>query len=99
MFMTVDIRRHRHLIFNGELPPGFKLIENWSEGDRYFFMVAGSLDNTLNTISPVVVLLDSGELVISMDGWHSKEDALKHAEKGEYFYIGEGIIHSGIGKC
>ena len=68
-------------------------------GDRYFFMVAGSLDNTLNTISPVVVLLDSGELVISMGGWHSKEDALKHAEKGEYFYIGEGIIHSGIGKC
>lgn len=99
MFMTVDIRKHRHLIFNGELPSGFKLIENWSEGDRYFFMVAGSLDNTLNTISPVVVLLDSGELVISMGGWYSKEDALKHAEKGEYFYIGEGIVHSGIGKC
>jgi hypothetical protein len=62
-------------------------------------MVAGSLDNTLNTLSPVVVLLDSGELVISMGGWYSKEDALKHAEKGKYFYIGEGIVHSGIGKC
>lgn len=36
MFMTVDIRRHRHLIFNGELPPGFKLIESWGQGDRYF---------------------------------------------------------------
>jgi hypothetical protein len=99
MFMTVDIRKHRHLIFNGELPSGFKLTRAWGQGDRYFFVVAGSLDNTLNTISPVVVLLDSGELVISMGGWHSKEVALKHAEKGEYFYIGEGIVHSGIGKC
>lgn len=46
MFMTVDIEKYKHLIFNGELPSGYELKPLYNDGLRYFFMAEGTVEDT-----------------------------------------------------
>lgn len=46
MFMTVDIEKYKHLIFNGELPSRYELKPLYNDGLRYFFMAEGTVEDT-----------------------------------------------------
>lgn len=99
MFMTVDIEKYKHLIFNGELPSGYELKPLYNDGLRYFFMAEGTVEDTLKKRYPIIVLLDNGLLVFSVGGYVAKSTALRVAERENKLYIGEGMVHSGIRAC
>lgn len=88
---------YENLLFTGDIPKGWKLQRSIIEGFTFYMVSYPTLKELLERTHAVdITLLDTGELVYTLNGWEKEEDARAH--KGT-IYVGKGVIHGKVVRC
>ena len=93
----LEINNYENLLFTGDIPKGWKLQRSIIEGFTFYMVSYPTLKELLERAHAVyITLLDTGELVYTLTGWDTEEDARAHEGT---IYVGKGVIHGKVVRC
>jgi len=93
----LEIDNYENLLFTGDVPKGWKLQRSIIEGHTFHMVSYPTLKELLErTYAVDITLLGTGELVYTLTGWDTEEDARAHEGT---IYVGKGVIHGKVVRC
>lgn len=90
---AAPLEDYEHLLFTGEVPPGFKLEEDFSYLDYMWVIKKGGIVDQVVRNFFWVCLLDTGQLCFASNGYGYTAYGYTFPMEGYQAFIGKGRCH------